>query len=101
MPLVRTTADTFLGLEEAAPSRLDARVAVAAYRRLLADLQAALTRDRARARELLRRALGAITLVPDAEGVAAEFAAPSPLASVAGSDVQREGVAGARTSIRL
>lgn len=83
----------------AAPAAvLDTRAAVAAYRRLLADLQTALERDRDRARTLLRQVFGEIVLRRDDQGVVAELPA-SPVAAVAG--VQREGVAGARTLIRL
>lgn len=80
---------------------ISATAAVAAYRRLLADLQTALTRDRDRARTLLRQVFGEIVLEADDEGAVAAISAATPLAGVSGSDVQMDGVAGARSLIRL
>jgi DNA invertase Pin-like site-specific DNA recombinase len=68
---------------------------VAAYRRMVADLQKALERDVLRARDLLQGALGAIKLVPEGKAVYAEIETGAErLLMAAGANLSLEVVAG-------
>jgi len=70
--------------------------ALARYKRQVLDLQAALTDDVQRARELLRELLGEITLSQDAEGVFAELGQPDQRLDVAAGGLSTGLVAGTR-----
>lgn len=73
--------------------------ALARYKRQVMDLQAALTDDVAKARELLRELLGEITLTQDGEGVFAAIGQAAEAANVANGDLSMGLVAGTRFCI--